>query len=140
MSAPLRCWSVQRLEDDERIELPDLARFAADTTLDAKVRPKAGSVLGGAILTGVGVAVLATGGLILASGGCRGSDGPNDPNLCFTSLALLPLGAALGLAGGVWWAVSHSPSVEIVGDHTPRPPHSAKVGFGRSAAGFTLRF
>src|SRR5438045_7233300 len=41
-------WSVQRLEDDERIELPDLARFAADTTLDAKVRPKAGSVLGGA--------------------------------------------------------------------------------------------
>ena len=137
-------WSVERLEPDgyssESISLPETARLRPGTTLDARVRPKAGSVLGAAILTGFGVTALATGLGIIAAGGCAGSDGPSHESLCFTSIALLPLGLVTGLAGGVWLLLSHSGRVEVVSEHAPRTSPPVKVGFSSSAAGVTLPF
>ena len=129
-----RGWYVRRLvqdgqESSEKIPFPDDAVFAPGTVLSGQVRPKRGSVLGASVLALTSLGVAAIGAGLIATGGCKGSDGPNDPALCFTSLALVPVGLAGTLAGVVWLALSHQPRLDIVRDVDPTTGSPPKFQF-----------
>jgi hypothetical protein len=142
-----RGWYVRRLvqaseESSEKIPFPDDAVFAPGTVLRGHVRPKRGSVLGASVLALTSLGVVAIGAGLIATGGCKGYDGPSDPALCFTSLALVPVGLAGTLAGVVWLALSHQPRVDLVRDAgaTTGSPPKFQFAFNGNTGTAALRF
>jgi hypothetical protein len=92
---------------NERVELPDLRKYAQLERMDVRVIPRTtGEFVVGILATSLGGAATAT-GIVLTAVGC-GKGGA----LCTAGLINLPIGAAV-TAGGVWMIVDSAGQVNV---------------------------